>query len=219
LRERRKIHIILIYHFIFGSISVLNMRRKLELDEVKELYKGWTVYEMDTCYIVKALGRHDPDIDFILTKDFTIGNDGEPVDPCQFENDWELTKYMGIDFDGDVSYLFGDFFHSKKGSACFRPKNPIKAQHLLICVSWGRNIRTGLGISKEQAHALGALFYRYKPMKDHKNGWDYLVLPVEYRHVDRSGYDTDNEINAVIESVRAEHLQSLSEKASNALCQ
>lgn len=102
--------------------------------------------------------------------------------------DDEFINSMNMEFDGEVSFTYGEFWHSKKGSACFRPQDPMKAKHLLISISWGGCFNKTRGIFEFYAKENGALYFRSSSSNGRGLGHNYMVFPVGYK---RSLYDPE----------------------------
>ena len=163
------------------------MKKTMTLAEAREMY-GETVYETETGFLVNKFGKYRPNITFVIPKTFDLGKDGKVIDPLSYTADRDVTDNMNVNFDGDVSFVFGDFWRSKKGGACFRSKNPMQAKHLLICISWGGCFNSHRGMSTNYANECGALYFRSASSNGGGVGNDYIVLPVGYKH---SCYDPE----------------------------
>jgi hypothetical protein len=91
---------------------------------------------------------------------------------------------MNVDWNGsEIGVVFGDFWWSKKGNPCFRPKSPLDAQHLLICVNWGGAFEDSRGNYPEYAEEVGALYFCRASSNGGGEGCDYWVLPVGFTRV------------------------------------
>lgn len=143
------------------------------LAEVKLILKTDKVFETQTSFGVNAFGKYRPNITFIISKEF----DGNPLAYRSDAITQEMTCDMNIDFDGEVDVLFGDFWTSQKGGACFRPKPIAGAQHVLIRVDWGGAFSCTRGIRSDVA---GAVYYRRAVSNGGGSGFDYLVVPVGF---------------------------------------
>lgn len=158
------------------------MKKILTLAEVKAIY-GDAVFETETAFGVNVFGKYKPNVTFIVTKEFGLGRNGEPVDPMEYVSDREVTDNMNIGWGGSAEFIFGDYWVSRKGGACFRPQNPMFAKHLLVCVSWGGCFNPTRGASKEYADGIGALYFRSASSNGFGSGNDYWVLPVGFTNI------------------------------------
>ncbi|MDD4762087.1 MAG: hypothetical protein PHZ25_03650 [Candidatus Pacebacteria bacterium] len=145
------------------------------LEEVKRVLNTEKVFETSTSFGINMFGKYEPNITFILQKNFEgkllVYRYDEPVK--------EMIRGMNVDFDGDVSVLFGDFWKSRKsGGACFRPKPITEANHVLLKVSWGGAFSRNSGMRNHIPE--GALYYRRAKSNGGGAGCDYLVVPVGF---------------------------------------
>ena len=159
------------------------MKTTLTLSEVKAIY-GETCFETETSFGVNLFGKYQPNMTFIIPKVFDLGKDGKPISPMSYVEDREVTGNMNLDFDGSASFIFGDFWRSKKGGACFRPKNPMQAKHLLIEVSWGGCFNKHRGRREDEVNDIeGVLYFRRARSNQGGLGSDYWVVPVGFTRV------------------------------------
>ena len=172
------------------------MKRTLRLAEVKALFDSELVFETRDCFLVKQFGKYLPNLVFVLSKEFSLDKDGKPISPVRYVRDVNITDNMNLVFNGDPKILFGDYWISKKGSRCFRPKNPMTASHLLIKVAWGGADEThgSRGNYPEDIPA-GVLHFRHARSHAGGMGYDYWVIPVEYHasYLGTEEYDSSAE--------------------------
>ena len=172
------------------------MKKALRLAEVKALFGSELVFETRDCFLVKQFGKYLPNLVFVLSKEFSLDKDGKPVSPVKFVRDVNVTDNMNLVFNGDPKILFGDYWISRKGSRCFRPKNPLNAKHLLIKVAWGGADEThgSRGNYPEDVPA-GVLYFRHARSNAGGMGYDYWVVPVEYHasYLGTEEYDSSAE--------------------------
>lgn len=165
------------------------MKKALRLAEVKALFGSELVFETRDCFLVKQFGKYMPNLVFVLSKEFSLDKDGKPISPVRYVRDVNITDNMNLVFNGDPKILFGDYWISRKGSRCFRPKNPLEAKHLLVKVSWGGADEThgSRGNYPEDIPA-GVLYFRHARSNAGGMGYDYWVIPVDY-HASYLGTD------------------------------
>ena len=172
------------------------MKKALRLAEVKALFDTELVFETRDCFLVKQFGKYLPNLVFVLSKEFSLDKDGKPVSPIKYVRDVNVTDNMNLVFNGDPKILFGDYWISRKGSRCFRPKNPMTASHLLIKVAWGGADEThgSRGNYPEDIPA-GVLYFRHARSHAGGMGYDYWVIPVEYHasYLGTEEYDSSAE--------------------------
>ncbi len=157
------------------------MKKALRLAEVKALFGSELVFETRDCFLVKQFGKYLPNLVFVLSKEFSLDKDGKPVSPVKFVRDINVTDNLNLVFNGEPKILFGDYWISRKGSRCFRPKNPLDAKHLLVKVAWGGADEThgSRGNYPEDVPA-GVLYFRHARSNAGGMGYDYWVVPVDY---------------------------------------
>lgn len=157
------------------------MKKALRLAEVKDLFKSELVFETRDCFLVKQFGKYLPNLVFVLSKEFSLDKDGKPVSPVKFVRDINVTDNLNLVFNGDPKIIFGDYWISRKGSRCFRPKNPLNAKHLLVKVAWGGADEThgSRGNYPEDVPAR-VLYFRHARSNAGGMGYDYWVVPVDY---------------------------------------
>ena len=165
------------------------MKKALRLAEVKALFGSELVFETRDCFLVKQFGKYLPNLVFVLSKEFSLDKDGKPVSPVKYVRDVDITDNLNLVFNGDSKILFGDYWISRKGSRCFRPKSPLEAKHLLVKVSWGGADEThgSRGNYPEDIPA-GVLYFRHARSNAGGIGYDYWVIPVDY-HASYLGTD------------------------------
>lgn len=157
------------------------MKKTMTLAEAKTFYENDRVFETETSFMVNQFGKYQPNITFLVPKEVNLGKNGKPMSPLTYVADKEITDNMNIDFDGSAAFMFGDFWVSKKGGACFRPKSPTKAKHLLIRVDWGGAFNDHRGVYPGDAKKIGELLYfRRASSNGGGSGYDYWVLPVGF---------------------------------------
>lgn len=155
------------------------------LAEVKTILKTEMVFETETSFLVNDFGKYRPNITFVISKEFE-------GDPLAFRHEGpvgEMLADMNISFGGGTEVFFGDFWISKKGGACFRPKGVAEAQHLLIRCGWGGAFSRTRGIGDA---GTGVIYSRRAGSNGGGMGYDYLVVPVGfYRSLHDAEIDGD----------------------------
>ena len=159
------------------------MKKTMTIIEAREMF-GETCYETETGFLVNIFGKYCPNITFVISKEFDLDADGKPVNPLRYVSDREVTDSMNMDFDGDAEFMFGDFWRSKKGGACFRPKSPRVAKDLLVRVSWGGCFNSHRGTYSDEAKAIeGVKYFRRASSNGGGAGYDYWVVPVGFARI------------------------------------
>ena len=89
---------------------------------------------------------------------------------------WKPTRGKYADYnvspDGDITVLCGDFFKSRKGTNCFRPKED--GMHLLIIVDWGGAFNRTRGYCDFPTN----IYHRRASSNGGGSGVSYWVIPV-----------------------------------------
>ena len=145
------------------------------LADVKAKY-GEKVIETGTSFVVNAYGKYQPNISFVLAKDFG----GDPLKYRADAATREMVSQFGFDFgapESGVVALFGDFWSSKRGKPHFRPKSVQVASHVLVRASWGGAFARTRGRWDAPE---GAAYFRRASSNRGGTGYDYYVLPVGY---------------------------------------
>jgi hypothetical protein len=145
---------------------------KKTLAEAKEVLKTDKIHEVDTTFLVNDFGKYRPNITFVVRKDF----ERSPIAYRSDEPTREMLANMNLEFGGETSVLFGDYWKSKKGGACFRPKEVAEAKHVLVKCGWGGAFSRTRGIG----YINDVPYYRRAASNGGGAGNDYLVVPVGY---------------------------------------
>lgn len=169
------------------------MKKTLTISETRDLLKSEKVFSTNSGFIFNDTGKYRPGLTFVLDSGFELDKDGKVVSPIQYVGDREVTDSFNLDLDGEASILFGDFWKSQKGAPCFRPKDPMRAKHLLVKVDWGGCFNRSRGVWKEEAEVAGALYFRRASSSGGGYGHDYWVLPVGYVRQLEGAYCIDRE--------------------------
>ena len=178
------------------------MKKTLTIVEAREMF-GETCYETETGFLVNIFGKYCPNMTFVVGKEVELDADGRSINPLRYSSDREVTDSMNMDFDGDADFMFGDFWRSKKGGACFRPKNPKVAKDLLVRVSWGGCFNSHRGTYSDEAKAIeGVKYFRRASSNGGGAGNDFWVLPVGFSrilHIDEVDGETKTDHTAEFE--------------------
>jgi hypothetical protein len=129
--------------------------------------KSTSVIELTNGEVLcNRFGKYQPNLCFVLNEDnISLG--------------WEdADKNYNIDWDGDPVQLRGDFWVSKKGTRCFRPKED--GQHVLIRVDWGGCFNPTRGNEFNTVKDL-ALYAREASSNGGGSGYNFYVLPYGFR--------------------------------------
>lgn len=189
------------------------MKKTLTVAEARNIFDSEKVFQTETGFIVNDFGKYRPNITFVVDSSFELDENGKAVNPLRFFEDREVTDSFNLSLEGQAKILFGDFWRSKKGGACFRPKDPRQAKHILVKVSWGGAFNQTRGFSGNGVTECGAIYFRRASSNGGGSGYDYWVLPVGYVHqYGTNAYRVDWEtaraycarISATSEAVRAE---------------
>ena len=156
------------------------------LANVKALY-GDKVIETAKSFIVNAYGKYNPNISFVLDKDFS----GDPLEYRKDAPTKELVANTGIRFgtsESGVSVIFGDFWLSKAGKPHFRPKSYKLATHVIIRADWGGFSYPGTRGAWSAPD--GVAYFRRASSNGGGTGYDYYVVPIGYHLIyDEMGGD------------------------------
>lgn len=159
------------------------MKKTMTIVEAREMF-GETCYETETGFLVNIFGKYCPNITFVVDKEVELDANGKPINPLHYSSDREVTDSMNMDFDGDAEFMFGDFWCSKKGGACFRPKNPKFAKDLLVRVSWGGCFNSHRGTYSDEANTIeGIKYFRRASSNGGGAGNDFWIVPVGFFRV------------------------------------
>lgn len=149
------------------------------LADVKKQY-GQKVVETATSFVVNAYGKYQPNVSFVLAKDFS-------GDPLKYRGDAPtsaMVAQLGLDFgtsESSLSVLFGDFWLSQAKKPHFRPRSPQVATHVMVAANWG-------GVSNPRLRGRwsapeGTTYFRRAASNGGGVGIDYYVLPIGYYFV------------------------------------
>ena len=129
-------------------------------EKVVELSNGETM--------IRRFGKYMPNLIFLLSE--------ENVSVSWHRHDIEPLK-LNIEFDGDIEWMPGDFWVSKKGSNCFRPSD--HGKHLLIKVDWGGPFISTRGDEYDDIKNK-TLYARRASSNGGGTGYNFYVFPKDY---------------------------------------
>lgn len=147
--------------------------RKYELERAwpeiwKEDYKGDQPIELTNGeLLIKRYGKYTPNLTFILNED------GKHIVWSKNIPD------LNINFDGEAKFIPGEFWVSKKGTKCFRPK--VNGPHVLIRINWGGCFERSRGYEFEQVSPL-AIYSRRASSNGGGSGFNFYVFQKDFRH-------------------------------------
>lgn len=121
-------------------------------------------------YIYFNFGKCDPNLNFLV-------NYNHLLDGIIYETDSMLNKQLNLDYTGDITFLKGRFFKSKKGSNFFDLTSNDKP-HVLIKINWGGAFNNSRGIKTVPNDSI---YYRCAKSNNGRMGVDYLILPIDYK--------------------------------------
>ena len=130
-------------------------------------------------YVIDDTGKYHSGIKLQIPKAWNIDKNQRLQNPIKYRSCNELTDGMGIDFDGDVEFLLGNFL---KYDGVFVITNPKNAHDVLIKVSWGDSFSNSKGNPSDYAEEIGANYFSRKANNSGTIGYDYWILPVNFSH-------------------------------------
>ena len=149
----------------------MNMTTSLRDTEVVLLTNG--------NYLLKHYGKYNSGLGIIVPKDDNhIGPYGDDKCIRIFQSPDRLDK-VGFNLgSGTLDSIRGEFFVSKKGTKLFRvdPNGP----HFLLRDDWGGPFNKYRGNKLPNLDG-GALYYKRASSNGGGSGYDYAVLPIEWR--------------------------------------
>lgn len=95
-----------------------------------------------------------------------------------FKKDAGLNAQLNLDYTGDMTFLRGKFFLSKKGTPTFDTTGA--HEHVLVRVEWGGAFNKSTGIVKSNLPK-NIVYEKYRTSNGGRMGVDYIVLPLQYR--------------------------------------
>ena len=130
---------------------------------------------------MKAYGKYKPNVTFLINKNFHGKREiiHETDDAIEVSDIWEDVDRRDFNLpEGCLSVVYGTFFMSKKGTKIFRIEE--NGPHMLIRDSWGGcfNDYRGNALPDENK---GALYFRIASSNGGGTGYDYAVLPKDWK--------------------------------------
>ncbi len=174
-------------HITIPRGGIMSKTITMKLSDVKGVL-GDAVFETTTAFGYNRFGKYQPNMTFIIPKEWGLNVNGQPIAPTRMMAGSEVDSYlraMNINFRASrqLELLFGDFWRSKKGGACFRPRSAQEAQHVLVYVPWGGSPRFGQGQSSSYAEEIGAVYFRRASSNGGRIGCDWWVLPIGFSRI------------------------------------
>lgn len=117
--------------------------------------------------LIRRFGKYEPGICFVLS-DETVSEywRSEPLN-------------LNLNFDAhDVSWMPGEFWISRKGSSCFRPKD--NGPHILVRTNWGGCFEPSRGIEYLEVKEF-AIYSRKAGSNGGGSGYNYYVFSRDFR--------------------------------------
>ena len=163
------------------------MKAIIGVTAARKLYETEHIFGIDDNrrFLINMFGKYQPNMSFIVPVEHYVDRNGKAVSFLEYkEANVTLIDALAVDFNGNGSpeVLFGDFWRSKKGGACFRPKSPKQAQHVLVRVNWGGAFSKCRGqYDKEDGGGLSYLAQYFRRAKSNGGGvgYDYYVFPMD----------------------------------------
>lgn len=121
-------------------------------------------------YIYFNFGKYQPNLNFLI-------NYNNLLDGISYEFDSDLNKQLNLNYTGDITFIRGRFFKSKKGSNFFDLTSDDKP-HVLIKIDWGGAFNNSRGIKTVPE---GKIYHRCAKSNNGRMGVDYLILPIGYK--------------------------------------
>lgn len=118
-------------------------------------------------YIYFDFGKYSPNLNFLID-DLAKG--------VTYEKDQELSQKLNLNFTGDISFIRGRFFISKKGANFFDLTTD--KPHVLVKIKWGGSFNYSRGLKDVPEEKI---YYRRARSKGGGIGVDYLILPSDYQ--------------------------------------
>lgn len=144
------------------SLTEKNKREKLREAGIK---LGENAILLDNNkYLVNDYGKYCSGITFIIAPSEILN--------YEYSTDWRLEEKLNTFWDGSPSFMYGNYWKSKKGSNCFAPCDKKDAKHILIALKWGGCGSSTSGSSKMQ----NALYYRKASSNGGGSGYTYYVI-------------------------------------------
>jgi hypothetical protein len=184
--------------------------RKITTTEAKKLYGIEKVFETEAgTFLLQMYGKYKPNMTFIVPMEHEEGT-YEPKSNIHYIEDKEITDEMNIDWNGAPSILFGDYWISKKGSRCFRPKSAAVASHILVRVDWGGGHATmGKRGNRSGEETPGVIYFHRAVSNGGGLGADYYVFPMGYKQ----SVTEDEDVTAVVSKDFETRIRAKAKKA------
>lgn len=121
-------------------------------------------------YLVNDYGKYCSGITFIIAP--------RNIPNYEYFKDRRLQESLNILWDGTPSFMYGNYWKSKKGSNCFAPCDKGHAKHLLIQLDWGGSFNSSRGSSEVQ----NTLYFRRASSNGGGTGYSYYIIPIDSKN-------------------------------------
>lgn len=156
-------------------------KKKVTLEEAKRILGTDKIfYNGDSKFNVVDVGKYNSGISIVIPQEWNVNKDRQAESPIEYICVKELTDGMNIDFDGNASFMLGEYHLSKNGRPVFEITEPTRAKNILIKVSWGGAFNKTRGQYNNYAKESEALFFTKKSSNGGGMGNDYWILPTNY---------------------------------------
>lgn len=118
-------------------------------------------------YLKEDYGKYSPNLTFV------VGFEDIPYYKyLELDN---ILDNINIKWDGEATVMYGDYWVSKKGTRCFRPRKKGDASHMLVKVSWQKGGERSTSGKNPEAEKY-ALYHRYARSNGGGTGNTYYVF-------------------------------------------
>ena len=121
-------------------------------------------------YLVNDYGKYCSGITFIIAP--------RDIPNYEYFTDRRLRESLNIFWDGTPSFMYGNYWKSKKGSNCFAPCDKGHAKHLLIRLDWGGCFNSSRGSTEVQ----NTLYSRRASSNGGGTGYSYYIIPIDSKN-------------------------------------
>lgn len=122
-------------------------------------------------YLVNDYGKYGSGITFIIAP--------RDIHNYEYVKDTRLEESLNVFWDGTPSFMYGNYWKSKKGSNCFAPCDKGHAKHLLIRLNWGGSFNSSRGSTEVQ----NTLYSIRASSHGGGNGYTYYIIPIDSKNI------------------------------------